>query len=63
MSERWRLKEQQEKVHARATELRAAQKAKNDEYYDNRRFSRRIREVGAGKGLLACLWAARTSCG
>jgi hypothetical protein len=36
----------QDEAYGRVSELKSLQKAKNDEFYANRRFSRTIREVG-----------------
>lgn len=40
----------QDEAYSRVSELKSMQKAKNDEFYGNRRFSRSIREVGGQRG-------------
>lgn len=40
----------QDEAYARVSELKSTQKAKNDEFYTNRRFSRTIREVRRAEG-------------
>jgi hypothetical protein len=39
----------QDEAYTRVSELKSLQKAKNDEFYANRRFSRTVREVGKSR--------------
>ncbi|GAB4819972.1 hypothetical protein N2152v2_007018 [Parachlorella kessleri] len=53
LAERRRFKELMDEAYTRVAELKSLQKAKNDEFYANRRFSKTIREASLPEVLAA----------